>query len=132
MGSIHSFKITDVAIVVVRYFGGTKLGTSGLKTAYKEAAHSALNMAAIIKKIITVPYRITLSYSHLGVIMDALKAEKINIVASHLDANPRIDIALPKSKSILKIRQLKSLLLNRPIEDIDEETILPYCKFKML
>ena len=57
-GQIKSHQLTNILIVVVRYFGGTKLGTSGLITAYREAALDAINNALIIEKTVNDIYQV--------------------------------------------------------------------------
>ena len=72
-GQILSFGLTNVCIIVIRYFGGTKLGASGLIHAYKEASKAALDNAAIIEKYLYISYQLTFGYDHMGHIMNALK-----------------------------------------------------------
>ncbi|MFZ1579905.1 MAG: YigZ family protein, partial [Saprospiraceae bacterium] len=78
-GQILSFGLTNVCIIVIRYFGGTKLGASGLIHAYKEASKAALDNAAIIEKYLYISYQLTFGYDHMGHIMNALKDPDIEI-----------------------------------------------------
>lgn len=66
LGQIDSFEVTEVLIVVVRYFGGTKLGTGGLIQAYKECAHKTLLEAEIISKSIKQELEIEFPYEFAG------------------------------------------------------------------
>lgn len=70
--TILSRKITNVLIVVTRYFGGIKLGTGGLARAYRQAAEQALNEADIIEKLIMQPFKITFRHEFTSTVMKAL------------------------------------------------------------
>lgn len=86
LGRIRSGELTNVLIVVVRYFGGTKLGISGLIRAYKTAASDALDHAIVRKVSVTVPVRIIYGYESTTVVMklvDELKLEIKNRVFEH-------------------------------------------------
>jgi len=72
-GQIRSFELSDIGIVVVRYFGGTKLGTSGLIRAYKSAAKDALDNARIIEKELKEELRIVFPPTDTGVVMRTLE-----------------------------------------------------------
>lgn len=73
LGQIRSRNLTNVLIIVVRYFGGTKLGVGGLVTAYKTAADEALNNIAIVEQQITVPVVFEFTYESTPVIMKLVK-----------------------------------------------------------
>ncbi len=73
LGQINSFELTNVLILVIRYFGGTLLGTSGLIKAYKEAAADAINNACIVEKKIEDTLEIKFDYSLLNEVMRVLK-----------------------------------------------------------
>ena len=72
-GQILSNELSDILIVVVRYFGGTLLGTSGLITAYKTASADAIANAQIIEKTATVRYKIEFDYLQMNAVMKCLK-----------------------------------------------------------
>ena len=74
-GQIQSFDLTNVLIVVVRYFGGTKLGVSGLINAYREAAADAIRNAVIVEKTVDEILRIRFSYLVLNDVMKVIKEE---------------------------------------------------------
>ena len=82
LGQIDSFGMTNVLIVVVRYYGGTKLGTSGLINAYREAAKNALEKAQKIEKIIESPIEFSLPYNLMNDVMQFLKQYEIEILAT--------------------------------------------------
>lgn len=73
LGQIISNGLSDILIVVVRYFGGTLLGTSGLINAYKSASADAIAAAKVAEKIATVRYRISFDYARMNAVMKCLK-----------------------------------------------------------
>lgn len=79
-GVLLSTKLTNVLIAVVRYFGGTKLGTSGLILAYKEAATDAVNNALIIEKNIACYYAVSFPYELINDVMRAIKDTESDII----------------------------------------------------
>jgi uncharacterized YigZ family protein len=95
LGQIHSFELTNVGIVVVRYFGGIKLGVGGLITAYKQAAADALNNAEIIIRELKDEYQITLGYEDFGGFMSLLKKLNIEHYDIKMEQNCSLKIALP-------------------------------------
>jgi uncharacterized YigZ family protein len=76
-GQIQSKDLTNVLIVVVRYFGGTKLGVSGLINAYKTVAREALDNAVIIERTINDVYEVKFGYEHMNDVMKILKDENL-------------------------------------------------------
>ena len=79
-GQIQSFELTEVLVVVVRYFGGTKLGVGGLINAYRTAAQWAIAAAPVIEKTIQVPFTIRFDYPLLSKVMRLIRTEKLNII----------------------------------------------------
>lgn len=79
LGQLKNRNLTNVLVIVVRYFGGTKLGVSGLITAYREAAAEALSRAEIIEKEVTVPLYITYDYHATPEVMRLVKEFAITI-----------------------------------------------------
>ena len=86
LGQIDSFGLTNVFIVVVRYYGGTKLGTSGLKNAYKAAAQDALSQASIVERIIKSQCCLLVDYPLLSEVMQYLKEMDLSILETAYDA----------------------------------------------
>jgi uncharacterized YigZ family protein len=82
LGQIDSFGLTNVLIVVVRYYGGTKLGTSGLINAYRESAKEALSNAEKIDKIIESQLDFSVSYLKMNEVMQFLKQYEIELVTN--------------------------------------------------
>jgi uncharacterized YigZ family protein len=79
LGQIRSYELTNILIVVVRYFGGTKLGVPGLINAYKSAAMDAIENGKIIEKIIEKSLKIEFEYPHMNEAMRLTKSDDIRI-----------------------------------------------------
>jgi uncharacterized YigZ family protein len=90
MGQINSFGLTNILIVVSRYFGGTLLGVSGLINAYRSAAASAIGNAEILEKTLQEYYEITYPYISMNDVMKILKEENIGQSEQSFDLNCRI------------------------------------------
>ena len=84
-GQIQAAGITNVLIVVVRYFGGIKLGVRGLINAYKEATLDALSHTSIITQIENTPYKIQFDYIRMNEVMRIIKDNRLNILEHHYD-----------------------------------------------
>lgn len=80
LGQIDSFGLANVLSVVVRYFGGTKLGTSGLKKAYKESTRDAFQQAQIIEKIVEDQFNVVFDYVATSDVMNFIKNEGFKIL----------------------------------------------------
>ncbi len=98
-GQIQSFEITNVLIVVLRYFGGTKLGVGGLISAYKTTAQMVIENAIIIKKTIDIHYIITFEYKNLNKIMRIIKEKNLLIINQKMEMNCEIEIATRKKNA---------------------------------
>lgn len=98
-GQIQSFGLTNVLVVVVRYFGGTKLGVGGLITAYKTTAQLALENATIIDKTIDIHFLISFEYKNMNKVMRILKEKNIEIVSQEMNLSCKIEIAVRKNNS---------------------------------
>lgn len=91
-GQIQSFGVTNVLIVVVRYFGGVKLGVSGLINAYKTTAQMALEASNIVTKIISKNILIEFEYSNINKVMRIIKEKNLEIVNQKMEMNCEITI----------------------------------------
>jgi len=107
LGQIQSFDLTNILIVVVRYFGGTKLGVSGLIHAYRSAAADAIRNAEIVetidKKIIIVSF----PYQNIGEVMKIIKNEGLEIQNSFFENISSIKVSIP----IFDIERITNKLL---------------------
>ncbi|MDO6759090.1 YigZ family protein [Tamlana sp. 2_MG-2023] len=98
-GQIQSFDVTNILIVVVRYFGGVKLGVGGLISAYRTSAQLTLEASKIIKKTINIDYRITFDYKNMNTVMRIIKEKKLNIINQKLELDCQITISIRKKEA---------------------------------
>jgi uncharacterized YigZ family protein len=98
-GQILSFEVTNVLVVVVRYFGGVKLGVSGLITAYKTAAQMALGNARLIEKTIDVHFILRFDYKNMNKVMRIIKEKNLNIVMQKMEESCQIEISTRKKNA---------------------------------
>jgi uncharacterized YigZ family protein len=99
LGQLQSFDVTNVFIVVVRYFGGTLLGTSGLINAYKTAAAAALTNARIVTRTIEVKFKLHFTYPHMNDVMQIMKQENLNIVDTQFEIECDLYFSVRKSEA---------------------------------
>lgn len=85
LGQINSFGLTDTVIVVVRYFGGIKLGTSGLIAAYREAARLSLEEAEIVERKVMKQIEFTFPYLSMNDVMRLVKQSNLEILSQQFD-----------------------------------------------
>jgi uncharacterized YigZ family protein len=130
LGQIDSFGLTNVMIVVVRYFGGTLLGTSGLIQAYKASAVEALMSAEIVERVVQDVYRLVFNYILMSSVMNAVKKLNPEVVQQSFEKEGLLEIAIRKSEVPFFLLQLKSLIGNKQIESINEQTEIEYLKIK--
>ena len=95
-GQIQSFGLTNVLLVVVRIFGGIKLGVGGLISAYKTTAQLVLEEAEIIEKTIDISFLITFDYKNMNKVMRVIKEKKLDIVTQTMELEEDSGIALGK------------------------------------
>ena len=86
-GQIQSFELTDILIIVIRYFGGIKLGTGGLIQAYRSAARDAIENGSIVDKIRTVRVEIRFNYQQMNDVMKVIKDENLRILKQEATEN---------------------------------------------
>ncbi|MEL6719718.1 MAG: YigZ family protein, partial [Bacteroidota bacterium] len=128
LGQIDSWELTDVLIVVVRYFGGTKLGTSGLINAYKKSAIDALEQAKIITKTIKSHFKIAFDYAIMGDVMSAAKKMNLEVVHREFEAHPFLKIAIPLSEIEQQLLSFKALVAKMPEEQVLTLKEIPHLK----
>ncbi|MCF6297511.1 MAG: YigZ family protein [Flavobacteriaceae bacterium] len=104
-GQILSNGLTNVLVVVVRYFGGTKLGVGGLINAYKTSARFAIEASQVIQKTIDVDFELKFEYADMNKIMRVIKEKEIHIVSQkmNVDCNFKISVRKKEAKDIKKI-----------------------------
>ena len=98
LGQINSFNLTDLCVIVVRYFGGIKLGTSGLIEAYRTAAQEALNTATIEEKIIEETITVHFQYPLMGDVMRIVKEENATVLSQDFVEDCRLTLSLRKNQ----------------------------------
>lgn len=116
-GQIQSFGLTNVVVVVVRFFGGVKLGVGGLISAYRTAAQMVLQEAEIIEKTIDIYYKVSFDYKNMNKVMRIIKENNLEIVAQRMNESCEIDIATRK-KNAEKIFDIFNHLFEIEIEKI--------------
>lgn len=104
-GQIQSFELTNVLIVSVRYFGGTKLGVGGLINAYRSSAKLAIEASTIVEKTIDVHYKLTFGYDLMSKVMKVIKENRLTIISQKLEISCEVNISVRKSdaETIFKI-----------------------------
>lgn len=98
LNAIMSENLFDVGVIVVRYFGGTKLGIPGMINAYKSGAAWAIEEGEIVEKTLTVPITLQCAYQHLNEVMRIIKREGLIIQSQKMELDVRIIIDVPISE----------------------------------
>ena len=104
LGQINSNELTDILIIVVRYFGGVKLGTSGLIQAYKAAAAEAIAAAQIIEKTVDARIKISFEYLLMNQVMRIIKEEAPDILSQTFDNNCEMLLSI-RASQMPRLRQ---------------------------
>lgn len=118
LGQIYSNELTNVLIIVVRYYGGTKLGVSGLINAYKKASQDALNNATIIEKEIQVHFEVTCNYLEINDLLNYLKKMEVNNLEQTFTEECLLNFQVEKSKN----DQIMNWLDNNSIKFTEKES----------
>jgi len=98
-GQLQSFNVTNVLVVVVRYFGGTKLGVGGLIQAYKTAAKLALASSHIIERTIDELFKLNFEYAEMNTVMRIIKDENLIISNQKMELDCEIFISVRKKEA---------------------------------
>ena len=98
-GQIQSFNVTNILIVVVRYFGGVKLGVGGLINAYKTSAQLSLEASRILEKTININYNITFDYKNMNKVIRIIKEKQLKVINQKLELNCNILISVRKNEA---------------------------------
>ncbi len=98
-GQIQSFDVTNILIVSVRYFGGTKLGVGGLINAYKTSAQITLEASEIIEKTIDIFFQLNFQYDVMNKVMRIVKEKNLTIVSQKLELNCEYIISTRKKEA---------------------------------
>ena len=120
LGQIDSAGLTNTIVIVVRYFGGTLLGASGLINAYKKSAAEALEQAEIIEKIVEEKYTLYFDYGHMSKVMNAVSKDPFRIVEQRFTETAELDVALRRTQVDEAITQLKAQVAEVYLEEVPE------------
>lgn len=108
-GQLLSKDLTNTLVIVVRYFGGIKLGVSGLQNAYKIAAKEALDAATIIEKTIDEVYDVTFEYLQMNAVMQLMKDPFVTILQQQSDLNCTIRFSVRRREADRIVDALKKV-----------------------
>ena len=97
LGQINSNELTNILIVVVRYFGGILLGTGGLVTAYKEAAADAIRNAEIVEQTVDYYFKISFDYIYMNDVMKTIKETNAQILRQDYEQNCILELSIRKN-----------------------------------
>jgi uncharacterized YigZ family protein len=98
-GQIQSFDVTNILIVSVRYFGGTKLGVGGLINAYRTSAQLALEASEIVEKTIDIHYKLKFGYDMMNKVQRIIKERNIDIINQKLELDCEYTISVRKKEA---------------------------------
>jgi uncharacterized YigZ family protein len=116
LGQIDSKQLTDVLVVVVRYFGGTLLGAPGLINAYKMSTALVLQLIPAIQKNVESKYRLSFDYTILNDIMIIVKQQNCTVYSQELQLFCEMEIGIPKAAeelALLKFKDIHSLEISK-------------------
>ena len=119
LGQIDAKDLTNVAVVVVRYFGGTKLGVGGMMNAYKEAALDALNHAEILECTIDDVFKVSFGYPEMNTVMRFIKDLGVEILNQKIELDCEIQFSIRK-KDATKAQEKFTGLKNISIKKVDD------------
>lgn len=125
LGQIDKAGLSDVVIVVSRYFGGTKLGTSGLINAYREAARLAIEASTTTLQPLTREVILRFGYELMSPVMSALSSLDLEMEAQDFAATATVRLAVPLSQVTPTVRALKAAIGGVYLEEVDEDYEVP-------
>ena len=99
LGQINSLELTDILVVVIRYFGGIKLGTGGLIVAYRAAAAEALSLAEIEERTVDDEITVQFEYPFMNGIMRIIKEDNPEVLSQSFDMNCEMTLRIRKSEA---------------------------------
>lgn len=117
LGQMLSQEVTDCLIVVVRYFGGTKLGVPGLINAYRDSAAAVLGVSEIIERTVDTIFRAVFPYINMNGVMKAVKEEQPRIISQQFDNLCTMTLAVRRGRAAALAAKL------RGVEGLELETV---------
>ncbi len=118
-GQIQSFEVTNLLIIVVRYFGGVKLGVGGLINAYRTTAQLALESSKIVEKTININFVVSFEYKDMNKVMRIIKENNIKITNQELELKCNVYISVRK-KIADKIKDVFSPLYEIEVKKLED------------
>ena len=108
-GQIQSFELTNILVVVVRFFGGIKLGVGGLISAYRTAAQMVLESSEITERTIDIHYTIAFDYKNMNKVMRVIKEKNLTIISQKMENSCVIEIATRKKNAEITFDIFKNI-----------------------
>ncbi len=121
LGQIDRAELSDIVIVVSRYWGGTKLGTSGLINAYREAAREALEVVETGLQALTTRIKLSFGYGMMTPVMSALSQLGLEMAEQDFAETATVILELPRSTVPATLRELRAAVAGVYLEEVDEE-----------
>lgn len=112
LGQIHSYELTNVLIIVVRYFGGVLLGTGGLTHAYKQSATDALANNEIREEEIRQTMQLSFDYEQMPQVMSAIKAWHVTIQEQQFESTCHMVISIPRTETATFLSKVQAVTRN--------------------
>lgn len=117
LGQIDSFELSNVMVIVVRYFGGTLLGTSGLINAYKLSTAAALEAGTIVLKTVEDIYTLNFHYGLMSQVMNAVKKLELDIVTQSFTESGLLEVAIRQTEVEDTLLKLKAYIQQVSLEE---------------
>lgn len=125
LGQINKMGVSDTVVIVVRYYGGVKLGTSGLINAYREGAALALADAGLGERFLTHSLHVSFTYEQMGRVMNALNQLNLEMAENDFGASPKLRVEVPRSEAVETRRQLLARIGDVYLEEVTEKFTVP-------
>lgn len=125
LGQINSNELTNILIVVIRYFGGIKLGTSGLIVAYKEAASMAITEAEVVEKTVDMQVSFIFEYPFMNDVMKIVKDLSPTMLHQHFDMDCQMTLQIRKAnfeELNARLSKVESLRFASETPDVEDLT----------
>ena len=125
LGQIDKAGLSDIVVVVSRYYGGTKLGTSGLINAYREAAARAIAEVAVTEHVISRVIRLRFEYPLMSAVMGALSSLGLELADSDFGVTAEVKLLLPRSGVPETLRHIKAAVARVYPGEVDDDFVVP-------
>ncbi len=108
-GQIQKFELTNILVVVIRIYGGTKLGVSGLINAYRTTSRMAIEAASIQSRVVEIKMQLDFGYPLMSKVMHVLKICDANIIVQEMKEKCTMIIAIPRNKADLVYKEFEKI-----------------------